>query len=323
VQNAKWYYKITRERGGLPPCQFPESLLALQKTTKGRNKMNAVLKIPKIYQITAKQSEDQLVTNLKLARETMESRCRYYSLDLNTVFSQFAGDIQANEYEKTQKIPGENNFNAHFENAVKDFMIKQAYFSLEKEEFIPKIVHKISNQYAVSPGLYPDILDYVRNELEKKELKRLKRFNEEGKFTTFLYTVTRNLVLNFLDNLNDMNKAVTMSANDLIRIFHELDIDPLKVNIQSEKEEMLQKIEKIVETLDAKVKVVFKMFYYENVDVSKIARTFAITWHKTNKLLKSGTSIFLTKLRKTKYFPGLNLKSEELIRRIKKLRRQK
>jgi RNA polymerase sigma factor (sigma-70 family) len=285
--------------------------------------MNAVLKIPKICQITVKQSENRFETNLKLARETMESRCRYYSLDFNTVFSQFAEDIQANQYEMIQKIPGENNYKAHLENTIKDFMIKQAYFSLEKEEFIPKIVHKISNQYAISPGLYPDILDYVRNELEKKELKRIKRFKEEGKFTTFLYTVTRNLVLNFLDNYNEMNKAVTMSANDLIRIFHELDIDPLKVNIQSEKEEMMQKIVEIVETLDAKEKVVFKMFYYENLDVSKIARTFAITWHKTNKLLKSGTSTFLTKLRKTKYFPGLNLRSEELIRRIKKLRRQK
>ena len=279
--------------------------------------MNAVINMPKLFPITGKQNEDRFKKNLKVVKKAIESGCRYYPLDFNTVFNQFVED------EMIHRILWQNNLEKDLEDAVKDFLIKQAYFSLEAEEFIPKILHKISNHYALQPELFPDILDYVRNELEKNNLRRIKGFNGQSKFTTYLYTVTRNLVLNFLDQHNQMNKAATASTGDIIRALHELDFDPVSVNIQSEKEEIMQKIGEAAETLSAKEKVVFKMFYYENVDVSKIAASFAITWHKADKLLISATSTFLTQLRKTKYFPHLNLRCRDLVKRIKKSRRQK
>ena len=279
--------------------------------------MNAVINMPKLFQITGKQNEDRFEKNLKIVKKAIESGCHYYPLDFNRVFNQFVED------EMIQKILGQNNSKKELEDTIKDFLLKQAYFSLESEEFIPKILHKISNYYALQPELFPDMLDYVRNELEKKNLKRIKGFNGQSKFTTYLYTVTRNLVLNFLDKINRMNEAGTASTGDIIQALHELDFDPVSANLQSEKEEIMQKIAEIIETLSAKEKVIFKMFYYENVNVSEIAAAFAFTWHKANKLLKSATSTFLTQLRKTKYFPHLNLRCRDLIKRIKKLRRQK
>lgn len=279
--------------------------------------MNAVINMPILFQITGKQDKDRFEKNLKIVKKALESGCHYYPLDFNRIFDQFVED------EMIQKILGQNNSKKELEDTINDFLIKQAYFSLETEEFIPKILHKISNHYALQPELFSDLLDYVRNELEKNNLRRIKGFNGQSKFTTYLYTVTRNLALNFLDKHNEWNKAATASTGDIIRALHELDFDPVSINIQSEKEEIMQKIAEVIDTLSAKEKVVFKMFYYENVDVSKIAGTFAITWHKADKLLKSATSTFLTQLRKTKYFPHLNLRCQDLIKRIKKLRRQK
>ena len=164
--------------------------------------MNAVINMPKLLQITGKPKEDRFEKNLKIVKKAIESGCHCYTLDFNRVFKQFVED------EMIQKILGQNNSKQELEDTIKDFLIKQAYFSLESEEFIPKILHKISNHYALQPELFPDILDYVRNELEKNNLRRIKGFNGQSKFTTYLYTVTRNLVLNFLDKHNQKKRLL-------------------------------------------------------------------------------------------------------------------
>lgn len=231
--------------------------------------------------------------NIKGIKKMIKRKANTYYLDYETVSDLFVEKVKANDHEMIRNIPAECSFETYIEAFIRNFMIEQAYFLLEEQKFIEKVVGKIAKKEKISPEVYWDILTFVREESEKNNFERLKRFEERknSKFTSFFYPVVCNLAVTFLRKHNRIRKASERYVDEIIEAFSGSTATPEQITIMREEEEIKKKIRRLVpelmKQLDDEECVVFRMIYLEkNENFSAIGRSLKISRYKVEKMAR-------------------------------------
>jgi len=135
------------------------------------------------------QAAELVDKNLKRIKKTIKNKAAVYSLDFKITFERFVEELKANDYEMVRKIPGTGEFENHLTDMIKNFLVRQAYFAKEEEDFIRKIVTKVSKKNEIPLSFNDEIVTFLNEKFEEGSLIKLKEFKEKSKFTTFLYKV--------------------------------------------------------------------------------------------------------------------------------------
>lgn len=253
-----------------------------------------------------KHQGELLHKDVKCIEKIVKKKADTYSLDYITTVQAFIEKVKANDFEMIRNIPIKSNFKTSIEPFIKDFMIEQAYFLQEKLKFIEKAVGKILKKEIISQDIFWEVLAFIREESEKNNFERLKRFEERknSKFTTFLYPVVCNLAITFLRKHNSMKKASEKYVNDIFKEFSSSSVKPEEIVITWEEEEIVKKIRqlipKLLKQLDVDEQVAFRIAYLEgNENFSAIGRTLNISRYKAEKLAKDAWNKIIAGIRKT------------------------
>jgi len=294
--------------------QGKSAALVAKKGKKGYNtvfmegltkKMDSKKKDEGSSQMSKEHAGELLDGNLKFIRETIKNRSLIYPVNPKEAFKKIVEVLRDNDYKIIRDIRRKGVFELCLNCLMKNVLIERAYFVLEREDFIQKTVIKLSKAYEISQSQRVEITIFVKERLESEEFKRIKKFEEESKFTTFLFTVVRRLMLDFLRKYNKMRDSLTIYPRDIIDKLHESKNDPQEVNILLEEEAMIEKIAKLVtgkaEALDYNERVAFKMYYMEgNMNYNAIGRTLGTSRYKAKQVTQKARDKIVCEVKKTK-----------------------
>lgn len=255
--------------------------------------------------MSIEHAEELLDGNLKFIRETIQGKSRIYPVNPKEAFKKIVEVLRENEYKIIRDIPRQDAFESRLNPLIKNNLIEQAYFALEGEDFIQKTVIKLSKAYEISQSQCREIALFVKERLESEEFKKIKKFEEESKFTTFLFTVVRRLMLDFLRKYNKMRDSLTIYPRDIIDNLHESKNDPQEVNMLLEEEARLEKIAEFVNrkaaALDHNEKVAFRMYYMKgNMNYNAIGRTLGTTRYKAKQITQKARDKIVSEVKKSK-----------------------
>jgi RNA polymerase sigma factor (sigma-70 family) len=250
------------------------------------------------------QAAEQVNKNLKRIRKTIKNKAAIYTLDFKITFKQFVEELKANDYEMVRNIPGTGELENHLPDLIKNFLVRRAYFAKEEEDYIQKVITNVSKEYKLPLSFGPGIANDVKEKIEEGKFKKLKKFKEKSKFTTFLFRVTRNLAIDYVrknKNINVLEEILV--PPDIINTLQRSSVTPEEYMIMVEEEEIKKKIaERLpqkVEKLDFKEKIAFKVYYYEDItNLSRVARDLGITRHKADAMIKRAWNKILSEIKK-------------------------
>jgi RNA polymerase sigma factor (sigma-70 family) len=250
------------------------------------------------------QGAEQVNKNLKRIKKTIKNKVAIYDLDFKTTFKRFVEELKANDYEMVRNIPDIGELENHLMDLIKNFLIRQAYFKKEEEDFIGKIVTKVSKKNEIPLSFNDVIVTFLNEKFEEGSLIKLKEFKEKSKFTTFLYKVIRNQTIDYVRKYKRINipEEITVPPG-IIDTIYGSNVGPEEYMIREEEETIIKKIAELlpqkVEKLDIKEKIAFKIYYYENItNLSRIARDLGITRHKADAMIKRAWNEILSEIKK-------------------------
>ncbi len=257
------------------------------------------------YHMSKEHTAELFNRNIKGIKKMIKRKADTYSLDDETVSDLFIETVKANDHEMIRNIPAECPFETYIEPFIRNFMIEQAYFLQEEQKFIEKVVGKIVKKEKISPEVYWEILAFVREESEKNNFERLKRFEERknSKFTSFFYPVVCNLAFTFLRKHNCMKKASEKYVDDIFEAFSGCPATPEEIALMREEEEITKKIRRLVpelmEQLEDEECVVFRMIYLEKIEnFSAIGRSLNISRYKVEKMARGAWNKIVSGVKK-------------------------
>ncbi len=212
----------------------------------------------------------------------------YDPLDFNPTVKGFLRWLQDDDYKKIREIPGDCPIENYFDNLIKIFLIENAYFALEKKYILYRFMKQLNISNPNDIQLL-EIAEFITGEIEKDELKRLKKFEEKCKFKTFLSTAVTRLLIDYWRKKGTIRENVTTYEPEFHRLFDEPQKDPYETLIHQDHEEMKKKaaefLPHILDKLNSKEKLAIKLKYEKNMKLSAIARTFGVTRFKTGQLI--------------------------------------
>jgi RNA polymerase sigma factor (sigma-70 family) len=186
----------------------------------------------------------------------------------------------------------------HLDELVKNFLIENAYYALE--EYIQRI---IMNKFGIlNPNEIRvlEAVDFVRERLEKEELKKLKKFKEKSKFKTFITTVVNRLFIDCWREQNEIEENVTKHGSEFDALFDPPVEDPLirliKLEDEAFKNKAVELLPRILDKLDYNEKVAIKLKYEKGMKTSEIARTLDQTRYKTGQFIEQIEKIISRKI---------------------------
>jgi RNA polymerase sigma factor (sigma-70 family) len=242
--------------------------------------------------------------NLKWIKKIIKNKVAIYDLDFKITFKRFVEELKANDYEMVRKIPGTGEFENHLTDMIKNFLVRQAYFAKEEEDFIRKIVTKVSKKNEIPLSFNDEIVTFLNEKFEEGSLIKLKEFKEKSKFTTFLYKVIRNQAIDYVRKYKNINipEEITVPP-EIIDTIYGSNVGPEEYMIREEEETIMNKIAELlpqkVEKLGFKEKIAFKIYYYEDItNLSRIARDLGITRHKADAMIKRAWNEILSEIKK-------------------------
>jgi RNA polymerase sigma-70 factor (ECF subfamily) len=258
----------------------------------------------KTVQMSKEQAAELLYKNLKFIKRTIKRKVDIYSLNFKITFKRFVEELKANDYEIVRNIPDTGEFENHLMGLIKNFLIREAYFTKEEEDYIQKIITNVSKEYKFPLSFGLEIVNDVKEKIEEGKLKKLKKFRESSKFTTFLFRVTTNLAIDYVRKNKNFNIPNEIPVPpDIIDTIYGSNLTPEDFSIRMEEEEIKKRITELlakkVEKLEVKEKIAFKMYYYENItNISRIARNLGITRHKADATIKRAWNEILLEIKK-------------------------
>lgn len=250
------------------------------------------------------QAAEIVNKNLKWIKKTIKNKMAIYGLDFKITFKQFVEELKSNDYEMVKKIPDTGELENHLTDLIKNFLIRQAYFKKEEEDYIQKVITNVSKEYKLPLSFGPEIANDVKEKIEEGKLKRLQKFRESCKFTTFLFRVTRNLAIDYVRKNKNINvPEEILVPPDIIDTLQRSSITPEEYMVLVEEEEIKKRISELlplkVEKLNVKEKIAFKLHYYENIsNISRIARDLGITRHKADAMINRAWNKILSEIKK-------------------------
>ncbi len=250
------------------------------------------------------QAAELVNKNLKRIKKTIKNKAAIYALDFKITFKRLVEELKANDYEIVRNIPGTGELENHLTDLIKNFLIRQAYFAKEEEDFIGKIVTKVSKKNEIPLSFHDEIVTFLNEKFEEGSLIKLKAFKEKSKFTTFLYKVIRNQTIDYVRKYKNINiPEEIIVPPEIIDIIYGSNVGPEEYMIREEEEAIIKKITEIlpqkVERLGYKEKIAFKIYYYENItNINRIARGLGITRHKADAMIKRAWNEILSEIKK-------------------------
>ncbi len=253
----------------------------------------------------SKEGTRELVNkNVTLIKKIIKSKMSLYPLNFKVVFKKFVDEIKVNNCEMIRDIPTQYTFETYLESLIKKFLIKEAYFALE-EECIQRRIWKDLKTPDKNDFNRIEIIDFVTARIEKNDLEKLNNFREKARFKTFLTSIVSFQIADYWRDHYKVKKRIEKYGRELSERYNIDRDDPLTGLIRSEDEEIK---EKITDVLAAKRQeanggdwVAFEMFYYEDMSLIAIARTFKTSVYKVKKrIMILRDSIIAEVLRKIK-----------------------
>jgi RNA polymerase sigma factor (sigma-70 family) len=250
--------------------------------------------------ITSKQAEVLFYSNLKKIRKILEKKGNIYRLDMKGLYEKFIKRIQDDNYKMIRDIPENCIFEEYLENLIRDLLIEETYFVLLEKGFISEIVSSVLTMMGIPMDLKDDILDYVQEKLEKNKLEKIKKFTEKIKFTTFLFTVVRHIILDYYRKKTSGEKPPrSFIDRGLDYLANVPELDYVKLEGEDIKEKISDHLPMWIEHLNNEEKLAFKMYYFQNIqNITAIARVLGTTRYKAEKVLAAATDTILKEIRK-------------------------
>jgi RNA polymerase sigma-70 factor (ECF subfamily) len=260
-------------------------------------------------QMSREEAAEWLGKNLKMIKRNIKTKQGIYPLDPKATFKTFIAEISEEDFKAIRQHPRQGSLETYLKEQIKNFMINRAYFHLEQEDFFQKTVTKLLKDMGSSLFLHSEITAFVTEELEKNLLKRIKKFEERSKFTTFLFTIIRRLIIDYYRRHKEKAPIIRYEPSKTIDRLLKSKYTPEKYIIKPDEKEVKKKIaelvDKKVEELDAKEKVAFKIFYHADVpNYCEIARILGTSRFKAKKITQKAWDKIQNQIRKeiTEYF---------------------
>jgi RNA polymerase sigma factor (sigma-70 family) len=258
----------------------------------------------KTVQMSKERAAELLYKNLKFIKRTIKSKVDIYSLNFKITFKRIVEELKANDYEIVRNIPDTGEFENHLMGLIKNFLIREAYFTKEEEDYIQKIITNVSKEYELHLSFGTEIVNDIKEKIEEGQLKKLKKFRESSKFITFLFRVTTNLAIDYVRKNKNIKipNEIPVPPN-IIDTIYGSNVTPEAFSIRMEEEEIKKRISELlplkVEKLKVKEKIAFKMYYYENItNINRIARDLGITRYKADATIKRAWNEIVLEIKK-------------------------
>jgi RNA polymerase sigma factor (sigma-70 family) len=240
--------------------------------------------------LSKEQAEKIFKQNLKYIKRSIKKKISLYEpLDYKTAYNGFIQWIKDEDFKVIREIPMDGEVENHLNELIKNFLIKNAYYELA-EKYIQRI---IMNKLGISDTNEIRVLeigDFIRERLEKEELKKLKTFKEKSKFKTYLTAAVFRLLIDFWRHKSHEEEKVTKHEPEIEKSLHRPPDDPLTVLIKTEDEAFKKKavefLPQILDKLDFKEKLVIQLKYEKDMKISAIARTLGRTRFLTAQFIK-------------------------------------
>lgn len=215
----------------------------------------------------------------------------YKPLGFEAAFNGFLRWPGAEGFKTLRELPREGDRKAYLDTLIKDFLIENAYYALA-EQYLQRQVMK-NSRFVNSRGndvKVLDVVDYIRETLEKDGLKKLKKFREESGFKTFFHTLVSRLITDYWRRHRTAERNITQYEWDFEEMFNRPVDDTAAVLIHLEDEKLKGKaaasLPQVLDELDFRERLVIKLKYKKNMNTSEIARTMALSRYKAEQLIQ-------------------------------------
>jgi RNA polymerase sigma factor (sigma-70 family) len=228
-------------------------------------------------------------TRLKQIKKLLKKKIRLYEpLDMKTTLKLF---LHWYHQERIATPPYHSPHRSGKECPevyIEGFLIENAYYALA-EEYIQRIIMKrtgISDPHEIK---VLDIVDFVREKLEKEGLKKLKSFQEKCKFKTFLTTAVNRLFIDYWRQKRSQEEKVTKYGFEIEQSLHQPLDDPYNVLLKTGDEALKKKaaalLPQVLQRLNYREKLALKLKFEKGLNLSAIARTLGKSRYKTQQWL--------------------------------------
>lgn len=157
----------------------------------------------------------------------------------------------------------------------------------EHYNYIQKIVQIKSNQYGLD---YDDCLNFVLDKISQDDHKKIRAFKGESKFTTYITVVVNRLIISFARQKKKLPKIPEM-----------IEQTPLDILIDKQKKEHQELFKKnlpeLLNQLGVQERMVIKMKYFKNFNISQISQNLKITRYEIEKMLSSSLEFLREKMK--------------------------
>lgn len=235
------------------------------------------------------QGEKILGQNLRYIKGLIRKKIVLYDpLDFRATYRGFIKWIQNHHLKEIEHMEN-REVEDYLNGLTRDFLIENAYYALSGNYIRRIIMNKLGNPNPNDIRVH-DVVDFVREKLEKEGLRKLKTFQEKSKFKTFLVTAVNRLYIDSWRKKGTEEDKETKYEEDIENFLHPPAVDPFTRLITQEDEEFkntaVALLPGVLDKLNSREKVAIKMKYEKNMKLSAIARTLGSTRYRTDQLIK-------------------------------------
>jgi RNA polymerase sigma factor (sigma-70 family) len=213
----------------------------------------------------------------------------YKPLGFEAAFNGFLRRPGAEGFKALREMPREGDRKAYLDTLIKDFLIENAYYTLE-EQYIRRRLMKRLGISDPTDVRFLEMVDFIVEGIERGGLKRLKTFQERCQFKTYLCTVISSLLNDYWREKYKIEKKVTRYEQDFEEMFNRPVDDTAALLIHLEDEKLKGKaaasLPRVLDKLDFRERLVIKLKYQKNMNTSEIARTMDLSRYKARQLIR-------------------------------------
>ncbi len=142
-----------------------------------------------------------------------------------------------------------------------DEAVLETLINRHRDKIFGFIYSKVRNQ-ELTEDLFQDTLFKIVRTLKKG------RYNEEGKFLSWVIRIAHNIIIDYYRKNNKMKKVYDTEEFSLFDILHDGSLDAEK---QMMRQQMIEKIRVLIEMLPTEQKEVLKLRMYEELSFQEIS----------------------------------------------------
>lgn len=210
----------------------------------------------------------------------------YDPLNLKSVYKSFLHWLKEGEYKAIRILPTEQKEEDYLNQLVKDFLIRNAYFVLEKKCIMYRLMRELNISNTNDVRLL-EIVDFISERIERDELGRLRKFEEKCKFKTYFSLVVTRLLMDYWREKYKIIKHITKYEPEYSDFLEKAQPGPLERLLEKQDETIKKRagiyLPLILESLDFKEKLVIRLKYEQDLNVSEIARTLGVSRYKADQ----------------------------------------